>query len=354
MKTKKLLHLLVALMAMSFVACDAPNQPQDPETEQEQWKTSQVVGLWGFSLEDDEKPYFQWYYEFAEDGTASELLYWDGDTRYYGCYLGSFDLTDSILTFNADKYTVYFYWNEVPRVGYFYQGHMWGDMEILSVEEDKISVIYDNTMAYLHRLSEKPAGMNPEFFEPEKAASVEVLAGAWDQLDYFIIQDNGNFNWWAYDYPELNGMHLLADGTFQDLNWTDGIYYWCTAHLQLPERWGWIWSKENMSWDLSQNTNYNFYCSTFAVVEVDEEGNIVEGTRQDITPSDPKLATYQIVSLTDHYMILFSADQNIYYAFTPGDGSQDNAPKRLTPAMPRNVANLHSGSATPTKLGLKR
>lgn len=351
MKTKFLLPLL-ACMAMSFVACNDKNQPQEPQ--KEQMNVSQVVGVWGLSLEDNDTPSFLWYYDFAQDGTAQEFVCIDGDTRYYGCYLGSYDFKDSVITFYEDKYTLFFYWNDLPRIGYFNNNKLVAELKVIRVEKDKITIILNNdTTCYLFKLSQKPEGMAPEFFEKEKAVSPETLIGPWDQQNYFTISKNNDFRWWAYDFPELNGMHLLTDGKFQDLNWTEWIYDWCLANLELPESWEYIWRTSKISWDLYQNTHLNFYCSTFDIAETDAEGNTINETRQTITPSDPKLATYKVYSLTDHYMILYSTKKKEYYVFTPGQVTPDAAPQRLAPAMPHISSGLHSGSLTLVKFGFK-
>ncbi len=327
MKTRIFLTML-AVLALSFTACNKKDEPQNPVEDQP--KASQFVGMWGFSLEDDGNPYFQWYLNFTQDGRAEELFVWDENgSSYAGGYSGTYVVEDSTLTFYTEKYTAFTTYNEVPRLVNINKRSLYGKYTILEIESDKITVVFNKTLCYLHRLSEMPAGYRPEYFEPDKAASPEALIGQWDQLDFFTIHEDGSFTWWAYEYPSYNGMHLLADGKFNYNYWSEWITIWCTKNVtDMPTYWGFSYRPENLSWELFQRLDLNLFCSQFDFYECDAEGNMIEGTTRTITPADPKLYTYKIFSLTDHYMVLYGTDTNMYYVFTPGHEAPTWAPKQ--------------------------
>lgn len=97
---------------------------------------------------------------------------------------------------------------------------------------------------------------------------------------------------------------------------------------RLVGKWGFSYRPENLSWELFQRLDLNLFCSQFDFYECDAEGNMIEGTTRTITPADPKLYTYKIFSLTDHYMVLYGTDTNMYYVFTPGHEAPTWAPKQ--------------------------
>ncbi len=319
---------MLAVLALSFTACNKKDEPQNPGEGQS--IACRLVGMWGLSLEDDDNPFFQWYYNFTQDGRAEEFITWeDNGSTYDGCYAGTYVLQDSIFAIYADKYSIFTYWGDVPRLVYLSKSPLLGKLNIVSIEQNKITIVLNKTVCYLHRLSQMPAEYRPEFFEAEKTASPEDLVGQWDQLDYYVIRQDGGFTWWAYAYPSLCGMHMLSDGTFQYQYWTEWITIWCQKNFSLlPTYWGFSCRSENMSWELFQHVDLNFFCTQFDMYQCDEEGNIKEGTTLHVTPPDPKLYTYKIFSLTDHYMVLYGTDTNMYYVFTPGHEAPTWTPKQ--------------------------
>lgn len=345
MKTKFFL-LLIAMMAMTFVACDKKDQPQDPT--ENRIDETKLVGLWGVTKQESDDPAFLWYCFLTEDGKAGQFAPMSGDVQYYECYFGSYTVQDSTVALHYNPHTIYFNYNAKPCIAYMDKKHWGSSWELLSVSANKLHIRINKSIYYLYKLDKKPEGWQDVFFEEEKPVSQDALIGQWDHKDFFIINNDGSFSWWAYDYPEMAGMALQADGKFQSVYFADWIVTWCRDNTQHPESWGCIWNVENMSWDLLQNTTLNFYCTSVDIAEMNDEGEEVPGTRYTVTPSSPITESYKVFYLTEHFMILNTVGTNYYYVFAPGTRSASSAPQFYVPSLPVNLTNpVRCGTASP-------
>lgn len=321
---KKTLFLFIAGLAMmGFNSCQTDVTSGSID--------KRFVGVWGLMIEGDAKQTYVQYMDIHEDGSVEILTPYAEDTKYYQCDLGHCSLRNNDLVLYVNESRIYFYWKKVMRIASFRKhlsiGQQW---RVESVTADKI-MMEGKKSCSLNRLAEKPDIWAPEFAQPQKEPTDDVLTAQWDMLNTFNLTETG-FTWYAYVTPQYEGMQLT------DKHEISAAFFW-VKWLQrkmdkdgtLPAGKGLGIKSSTSNWVLERQY-LHLTSSTYEIVSFDSEGNATD--REEVTPATPLGEYFDIVSLTDQFMVLYSPTEDCYYVFTPGTPIQA-APKSVS-ASPNN------------------
>ena len=294
---KKLFILVCA--AFTMLAC-SNNEPEA--------NMQQLVGIWGIAPDQGYVHEHTSYIEIREDGSFCELHTNTGDnTTYYECYAGRMTNQGNKLTFQYRTYRNYFYFNDVLRIANIEEYTPKNEVQLTTITSDKLVL---NTGYALYRVDQHPDIWKQEFFEEEKAVDQSALIGPWDLRNYFVQKDGG-FTWHVYDDPADQGVQFMVGNLLKGRFIPNAV--WDLLHEQ-----GKVAEGEYI------NITYSHCSWTF-------EDNIVVITCNDYRTYDPETQTYsdfipfdpalkielEVVSLTDSFLVLYSAHWDRNYVFAP-------------------------------------
>ena len=314
---KKLLFpLLAMLVACGFNSCQK-NEPSALD--------QRLVGLWGCTEDDDESQTYIQYTEIHKDGSFEFIYPYIGDTKYYECYKGKCTFENNQLLFTATDYRVYFYYNNVLRIGSIrLNQNLTQNWKVSDITADKISALRTKKCTWT-RLSAKPEDWKHEFFLPEKNPTDEEMVATWDLLNIWNINDRG-FNWYAYNYPQYEGMQLTKE---HEISYAFFWVKWLSKKLKndgaIEQNKGLSISSQYSKWALVKD-ELTLTTSQYEVVTYDDAGN--ETDRKEVIPPSPIGASFNVVSFTDLFLVLYCPEDDTNYVFTPGN-PLSSAPEKV-------------------------
>jgi hypothetical protein len=304
---KKLLFpLLAMLVAFGFDSC----QKDEPSG-----SDKHITGIWAFTRDDDTTHSCFQYVDMHDDGSFELFYSYMGDTKYYECYKGKYTFQNDQLLFTATDYKIYFYYNNVLRLGpVLLHQNLVQNWNILNISDDKISAKSSENCT-LTRLSAKPDDWKQEFFLPEKNPTDEEMVATWDLLNTWNINDRG-FNWYAYNYPQYEGMQLTKE---HEISYAFFWVEWLSKKLKndgaIEQNKGLSISSQYSKWALVKD-ELTLTTSQYEVVTYDDAGN--ETDRKEVIPPSPIGASFNVVYFTDLFLVLYCPEDNTNYVFTPG------------------------------------
>lgn len=304
---KKLLFPLLALLvACGFNSCQK-NEPSAID--------QRLVGLWGCTEDDDESQTYIQYTEIHKDGSFELIYPYIGDTKYYECYKGKCTFENNQLLFTATDYRIYFYYNNVLRIGSIrLNQNLTQNWKVSDITADKISALRTKKCTWT-RLSAKPADWKPEFFMPEKNPTDTAMVATWDLLNTFTLTEQG-FNWYAYNTPQYEGMkltdkHEISDAFF----WVKWLHKKLENEYAIKQGEGISINSRYSKWALDKD-KLSLATSQYEVITYDDAGN--ETDRKEVIPSSPLSASFNVISFTDRFLVLYCPENWTSYVFTPG------------------------------------
>lgn len=333
---KKILFLLASI-ALVISACD----PIEPS----RFQQSDLEGLWGFSLQSDASApdAYDEYLRLLQDGSF-QYVYFEGDE--ITCQEGTWTLRDSVFTMTYTKTQYFFIYDDVLRIGgqYVMDNASPYRFSLLNFSKEKVELVSGNGVkAYLHAISQQPAKLRPELFEPAIPVTTQALERTWDHVNYYFVNDQGAFQWWYYYQPSQNGICLLPDGKMKNfhfwLNWIGNYLY--NNQLLADDDFLMIYA-DACSWQLKDN-KLIMSCSEYVVYNLDEKGDMQNA--HTVTPFEPIEQEFIISTFTEHFMVLYCKYDKRSYVFSPGKDA-NAAPLRVSQTAPKKRAGNKGETVT--------
>ena len=333
--TKILFPILLVAVCLGGTSCKG--ESSEPESAQ----YSQMVGLWrAYKKVNGQKSSLTLWFRIKDDYTAETYWYNTQNSRYQYDQC-TCKLTDNQLTI-ANRYErIYVYANSILRcLAEFKDPQMeWTDWNI------RIDVAYSNEIKasikgetiWLVRQNNIPGTWPAECSEPEIQATQELLTAKWNLRSYYRLTGN-TFEAWNLTTPETQGMILTENGGFSNLQ-----FFVNDLHLK-EEKAGRINETDGIAvylsecaWTATTNT-FTFTCPRYIRIQFDASGN--ELARETVQPQAPIVINYAIYTMTDHWLTLYSAENNYYFSFHRSTASSS------APAFQRNIKRIYNSNTS--------
>lgn len=291
---------LVCAFALTLAGCNSSNN--GPEV-----NMKHIAGIWGYAPDQGYVPQYNFYIEVLEDGSFRELFPYAGDNyiTYYACYTGQVTLKNNQLTFWSRTYRNYFYYKDIMRIANIDEQTSSSDMELSTISDTKLSLA--NGYAF-YRLDQYPDEWKQEFFEEEKAVSQSALIGTWNLRNYFVQKD-GQFTWWSYDDPANQGIRFMAGDLLEGRFIPNAVWEMLHEQGKVAEDEYINITYSHCSWTLEDNIVV-ITCNDYRTYDPETQ------TYSDFIPFEPALKIeLEVLSLTDSFLVLYSAHWDRHYVF---------------------------------------
>lgn len=321
---KKELLTLLACAALLFSGCKQ-NEPA------RQLATTDLVGTWGVSSIqtpfDENTQYYGVYYQFLEDGTFFHFAIMSSSTSHVRVDLGTYSISENTLLLTNKETRYFIEVQDVPRlVMDNINDEFVSQYTFTSVSEKLMEEIYQENILYWHRVSSVPKQIWPEEFS-YLPLDIETssLIKQWDMISYFTFS-SGETQWGYTYYPKQSGICLLSMGLMTN------CYFWVDWVGSLASISGAISQDDyvsvydrDCSWSLNGNV-ITMTCSQYTAYKLTQSG--LRTDERTITPTEPITADFTVISLTNGYLVLYSAMTGIYYAFVSDQYLPASAPAK--------------------------
>ena len=324
---KSLPAVLLAVLCMGIISCENKSKKDEPTPGQPVVQPEITeVGLWEmYALKDGEKVSMASCIRLNEDGSAE---YYTKQQGFFLYYKGVYAIKDSAICtewrenrqFVLQSNIIHFVSDIKGNTAYWIRD----TFDIVSMSETEHEINYWGAPLYFVKTTSLPDYWEDEFSEPEITLSEQNLLAKWDCNSTFK-RESHQFS--TYSNPEEYGFVLGENGELYNCPfWIDFIFYKevQSGHLMSNDH-IYVYYRD-CSWTLSGN-RLSMKCKAYTKVEYDASGNISSETP--VTPASPVTVNFTVVTLTDHWLIIYSALTELYYVCHKSSAAPSSAPRKV-------------------------
>ena len=339
MKNKSTILLAVLLfgtLVFSLLGC---KKDKEKEIEPAAFTASDIAGLWSEVQEGAyEETELGYYFLLNADATYEYFEVRDKGEFYYEN--GSFTITRRTVAFNKKKSGRSFF--RINGIDYYvgdYKNEEWKahfmQMVLSSVIDDRLQLeTGDGVGRYLRKITALPSEWNSEYSEPEMTPTESLLVAQWDLTSKFQI--SGEYaQYVTARAPEEQGIVLQPDGAIgfrvflANEVWTDQNQ----AGKVGDEEYVTIY-REDVRWTLAEG-KLSLYCTGYDAYGLDDSGEKINSRY--VTLTTPLRLDYQIVTFTQHWLVLYRQTGDMYFAFHRSANPYTAPRKESVSAAPKTV-----------------
>ncbi|MBO6306036.1 MAG: hypothetical protein J6M55_00880 [Paludibacteraceae bacterium] len=339
MKNKSTILLAVLLfgtLVFSLLGC---KKDKEKEMEPAAFTASDIAGLWSAVQEGAyEETELGYYFLLNADATYEYFEVRDKGEFFYEN--GSFAITRRTVAFNKKKSGRSFF--RINGIDYYvgdYKNEEWKSdflqIVLSSVSNDRIQLERGSGVgAHLQKITALPAEWNSEYSEPEMTPTESLLVAQWDLTSKFQIS-GVNTQYVTARSPEELGIVLQPDGAIgfgvflANEVWTDQNQ----AGKVGDEEHVTIY-REDVRWTLAEG-KLSLYCNGYDVYGLDESSEKINSRH--VTLTTPLRLDYQIVTFTQHWLVLYRQTGDMYFAFHRSANPYTAPRKMSVSAAPKTV-----------------
>lgn len=345
--TSKILSLmLLACVCANFVSCKKDKDEPAPSD------TKSLVGVWRlYTYENGQKIATESYFRFRDDYTADLLGNTGTDAQpvYLFC-TGTYASQNgwTVITYTSRNY--YSISNNIMRCDAEFKEKeaylRYSNLYVKSHSGTEIEADLNDMKVCLQK-SDLPSYWRSEFSETPVTPSYETMASQWDLVSRYELDGDAYQSWW-YHTPEQAGITFARDGGMGKCNfWANEVWALENQAGRVGDKDGISFPSENCTWMITGKILY-MTCSSYDLIKYDESGT--EISRQTVTPETPIKRAYNVYTLTDSWMTLYSTITLYYYSFLRHPTAPSSAPimQSGTSSRPAMSPILRSAAQTPT------
>lgn len=319
--SKILSLMLLACVCANVVSCKSDKD--EPESSKPNY--SQVAGVWHlYSLDGAEKVPTDVYFVLKADGTAGFCsLTGSSDVTYvYGD--GTFTYGTKVLAVYPTYYHHFYIRNNVVRRAVdFEDGSVYYNFSILSQTSYEIEAEANRYHVYLIK-EPLPSYWLSVFMEQEIKPTSYNLVSQWNMVSSYVVDHEGNYDTKYYYYPEQEGITLMDNGALGNCGfWANQVWSSEYAAGRLNETDGVSIYASNCNWTLSGYI-FSLTCAAYDRVQYNAAGT--EIARQQVIPATPIRIGYDIIVMSDSWLVLKSPLSQMYYCFLRSNNGQSYQP----------------------------
>ena len=347
MKNKSTILLAVLLfgtLVFSLLGC---KKDKEKEMEQAAFTASDIAGLWSAVQEGAyEETEYGLYFRLNADATFESYEIRSNGVFYYE--KGAFTITRKTVAFNKKESGRMFL--KTNGKDYYvgdFRNEKWKSdflqIVLSSVSNDRIQLETGSGVGvHLQKITALPSEWNSEYSEPEMTPTESLLVAQWDLTSKFQISGVNSQHSNARS-PEEQGIVLQPDGAIgfgvflANEVWTDQNQ----AGKVGDEEYVTIYMRD-VRWTLAEG-KLSLYCTGYDAYELDDSGE--KTNSRYVTLTTPLRLDYQIVTFTQHWLVLYRPTGDMYFAFHRS-ANPYTAPRKMSVSVaPKTVFAISKASA---------